>query len=151
MCVRESEKSEMGNFLSGAQRAASGGGTGSAQPERPGDLDSCLWPVWARVVDALPVGVVGASDVELLRQLCEALYVQAQCWRSIVESGVLTEDKAHGGDVRRNPAVMTWRQAADTARQCMALMGMSPVARQRMQDDGPQVDEFDQFLTRRHG
>ena len=122
-----------------------------ARLEMPGDLDRRLWEIWARVVGALPPGVVDASDVELLRQMCEALYVQAECWRAITEHGVLTEDRAHGGDVRRNPAVMTWRQAADTARQCMALLGMSPVARQRMQGDGPQVDEFDQFLMRRHG
>lgn len=142
----------MGSFLSGRKRdgvaAAAGEGPALAMPD---DLDLALQVYWDRVVAQLPAGVATDNDQRLIVQLCEALYVQAQAWEDIKRNGISTVDEAHGGELRRNPAIITWRQAADMARQCMALLGLSPVSRARMASGGESAsNEFLKFLQRRH-
>lgn len=139
----------MGNFLSGPQTTVA---TGGAPLVRPDELDGELEPYWDQVCRLLPAGIAAAGDTMLVVQLCEALYVQRQAWIQIVSDGIETEDKAHGGDKRRSPAVITWRQAADAARQCMNMLGMSPVSRSRLEAAAqPQDDPFTAYLRRRHG
>ncbi len=141
----------MGNFLSGPRTGAVSRETKSPLV-MPDDLADDLRPHWERVVAQLPAGVATAADVALIVQLCEALHVQAQAWQQIRTDGITTQDAAHGGEARRNPAVITWRQAADMARQCMSLLGMSPVSRARMQADSDSSSvEFVRYLQRRHG
>ena len=141
----------MGNFLSGKRTEAVSRETG-APLVMPADLDSELQPYWLRVVVQLPAGVATNNDQQLIIQLCEALYVQAQAWQEIKTGKISTEDAAHGGELRRNPAIITWRQAADMARQCMSLLGMSPVSRARIQADSDSGStDFLQYLQRRHG
>jgi P27 family predicted phage terminase small subunit len=118
----------------------------------PEDLADELRPYWLRVVAQLPAGIATAADEGLIVQLCEALYIQAQAWQEIKQDGITTEDAAHGNEARRNPAVITWRQAADMARQCMSLLGLSPVSRARMQaDSDTSSTEFIRYLQQRHG
>lgn len=141
----------MGNFLSGRRTEGVSQGTAAQPLAMPLDLPSELAPYWARVTPQLPGGVT-ANDQQLVVQLCEALYVQGKAWQSIVSAGISSEDAAHGNEVRRNPAIITWRQAADMARQCMALLGLSPVSRARMQADADAGStEFLKYLQRRHG
>ena len=83
-------------------------------------------------------------------QLVQAIHIQSECWQKIMADGVLTEDKAHGGELRRHPAVVVWRQATDMARQCMNLLGMSPAARARIQEPaGGEHNPFEEFLRKR--
>lgn len=141
----------MGNFLSGKRTESVSRETGEplAMPE---SLDIELQPYWLRVVAQLPAGVATISDQLLIVQLCEALYIQAQAWQEIKAGKISTEDAAHGGELRRNPAIITWRQASDMARQCMSLLGMSPVSRARIQADSDAGSgEFLKYLQRRHG
>ena len=141
----------MGNFLSGPQTPATGTNKG-APLVRPDGLGEELEPYWAQVCRLLPDGVAAAGDAMLVMQLCEALYVQRQAWQQITRDGIETEDRAHGGDKRRNPAIITWRQAADAARQCMSMLGLSPVSRSRLVAAAQPVDDpFTAFLRRRHG
>ena len=61
-------------------------------------------------------------------------------WRMkrILTGGIEVADSAHGDEPRRNPAIITWRQAADMCTSLMNLLGMSPVSRSRLQsgDEG---------------
>ena len=117
----------------------------------PAYLAEEIKEIFSQVVGELPPGLAKAPDTRLIIQLAEALYIQMESWKKIVSEGLLTEDRAHGGEWRRHPAVLNWRQAADTARQCMNLLGMSPASRARIQiADGLQQDSFEEFLNRRH-
>ncbi len=141
----------MGNYLSGPQTPAElpAGGPALTQPD---NLSPELLPFWLRISALLPDGIAAQHDQQLVVQLCEALYVQAEAWKAIRRDGIETEDRAHGGDKRRNPAIITWRQAADAARQCMNLLGLSPVSRSRLvAAERPNDDPFTSFLRRRHG
>ena len=118
----------------------------------PVDLAPELRPYWDEIEAKLPAGVVKDHDVFLIVQLCQAMHAQALAWKNVVADGIETVDMAHGGEKRRNPAIITWRQAADMARQCMNMLGLSPISRARIQsaDDG-QRDQFLDYLRRRHG
>ncbi len=118
----------------------------------PIDLAEELQPYWERVMAQLPAGIATGADEGLIVQLCEVLYLKAEAWKQIKADGINTVDAAHGGELRRHPAVITWRQAADMALQCMGLLGMSPVSRARIQaDSDTSSTDFLQYLQRRHG
>jgi P27 family predicted phage terminase small subunit len=109
-------------------------------------------PYWTAILEQLPVGVATAHDTQIVMQLCQALHLQATAWRQIIDDGIETVDAAHGGDKRRNPAIITWRQAADMALQCMNLLGLSPVSRARIKAaDAERADPFLEYLRQRHG
>lgn len=142
----------MGNFLSGRrseQSAVSSGPGLSTAP--PAWLAHELHDYWRTVVEMLPPKMATTYDQRLIGQLCEALYVQDKAWQSIVADGIDQSDTAHSNEKRRNPAIITWRQAADMARQCMSLLGMSPVSRARIQPDSDGApNEFVRYLQRRN-
>ena len=116
----------------------------------PDYLDAALIPIFEAVAAEVPAGLARAPDVRLIVQLVQAIHVQSECWTKIMADGVLTVDSTHGGELRRHPAVMVWRQATDMARQCMNLLGMSPAARARIQEPGgADHDPFEEFLRRR--
>lgn len=141
----------MGNFLSGKRAQSVSRETGVALA-MPNDLAIELQPYWERVTAQLPAGIATDADEGLIIQLCEALYMRAEAWKEIIADGITTVDAAHGGELRRHPSVITWRQAADMARQCMSLLGMSPVSRARIQaDSDTSSNDFLQYLQRRHG
>lgn len=143
----------MGNFLSGRrpETVTPNIGTGvSAEP--PKWLATELHEYWRVVVTMLPTGTAMRYDERLIGQLCEALFVQDAAWSAIATNGIEETDTAHNNEKRRNPAIITWRQAADMARQCMSLLGMSPVSRARIQaDSDPGANEFMRYLQRRNG
>lgn len=141
----------MGNFLSGRRKAeqqASGGEPLAV----PAWLDANLHAYWSMVAE-LAANETDAPDALLMAQLCEHLYVKDEAWRMIVTDGITEMDTAHNNETRRHPAVIIWRQAADGARQCMSLLGMSPVSRARLKADGADgaQSEFMAFLQQRHG
>jgi P27 family predicted phage terminase small subunit len=140
-----------GNYLSGKKEITPAIAT-ATQPDlvAPDYLDAALIPIFDAVASEVPAGLARAPDVRLIVQLCQAIHVQGECWQKIMEDGVLTVDSTHGGELRRHPAVMVWRQATDMARQCMNLLGMSPAARARIQEPGVgDHDPFEEFLRRR--
>jgi P27 family predicted phage terminase small subunit len=142
----------MGNFLSGRRTETSVANQDGQTLVMPADLAPELQAYWGRVVAQLPDGVATAADAQLIVQLCQALYVQGKAWGEILSDGITTLDAAHGGEMRRHPSVITWRQAADMARQCMSLLGLSPVSRARIQADSSAGSvEFIKYLQRRHG
>lgn len=139
----------MGNFLSGSRSLAPDSGP---PLETPADLPWQLAPYWKTVCAQMPEGIAVVYDTQIVITLCQSLYLQDKAMQSIIQSGIDAEDAAHGGDMRRNPNLITWRQAADKAIECMNLLGMSPISRKRIQaGDGERVDPFLEFLRRRDG
>jgi P27 family predicted phage terminase small subunit len=140
----------MGNFLSGRRAQMVAGENGEPLPV-PGWLDAELHSYWETVTALAPGEFAKAPDTLLIAQLCEHLYVKDQAWRQLREGGITELDTAHNNEVRRHPAVMIWRQAADGARQCMSLLGMSPVSRARLKADDAEgaKSEFAAFLLQR--
>jgi P27 family predicted phage terminase small subunit len=142
----------MGNFLSGRRATMEAGQRNEPLPV-PTWLDAELHSYWRTVTALAPGEFAREPDTLLLAQLCEHLYVKDQAWRQLREAGITELDTAHNNEVRRHPAVMIWRQAADGARQCMSLLGMSPVSRARLKADAAESvqSEFLAFLQRRNG
>lgn len=74
-----------------------------------------------------------------------------KAYRQILDGGIETVDATHGGEKRRNPAIITWRQASDMVTTLMNMLGMSPVSRARIQGrDSENADPFMDFLRRRN-
>lgn len=119
----------------------------------PAWLDPELQTYWQMVTALAPGEFTGEPDALLIAQLCEHLYVKDKAWKEIATAGITELDTAHNNETRRHPAVMIWRQAADGARQCMSLLGMSPVSRARLKADNAESvqTEFLAFLQRRNG
>jgi P27 family predicted phage terminase small subunit len=139
----------MGNFLSGPRELG-------AQPVppliEPVGLDAQLQPYWQRIMELLPPGVAGSHDAQIVLQLCQAMHVRDTAYAQILEGGIAVADAAHGDEPRRNPAIITWRQAAEMCTQLMNLLGLSPVSRLRIQGaDTAQADPFLDYLRRRNG
>jgi phage terminase small subunit len=83
--------------------------------------------------------------------LCQALHVRDRAYEQVLSGGIEVADAAHGGEPRRNPAIITWRQAADMATGLMNLLGLSPVSRARIQSaDGEKTDPLTDFIRRRY-
>lgn len=139
----------MGSFLSGAGTVTPTNGPALTAPE---DLAAQLQPYWKIVVEQLPADTATAHDTQVILQLCQALHVRDRAYQQILDGGIETTDNTHGGEKRRNPAIITWRQAADMATQIMNLLGMSPVSRVRIQGRGADDhDPFLEYLRRRDG
>ena len=103
-------------------------------------------------MELLPPGVVGSHDAQIVLQLCQAMYVRDRAYAQILTGGIEVTDTAHGDEPRRNPAIITWRQAAEMCTQLMNLLGLSPVSRLRIQGaDAAQADPFLDYLRRRNG
>ena len=139
----------MGNFLSGPREL-------NAQPIQPllepVGLDAQLQPYWQRIMELLPPCVAGSHDAQIVLQLCQAMHVRDTAYAQILIGGIEVADAAHGDEPRRNPAIITWRQAAEMCMQLMNLIGLSPVSRMRIQGaDAAQADPFLDYLHRRNG
>ena len=139
----------MGNYLSGPREIQPSEGP---PLEMPAELDFRLRPYWEMVAGLLPDGIAASHDAQVVLQLCQALHVRDEAYKRILSGGIEVADSAHGDEPRRNPAIITWRQAADMCTSLMNLLGMSPVSRARLQpgDEG-KVDPFLEFLRKRNG
>lgn len=90
-----------------------------------------------RIVETVPK--LSAADEATVETLAEALVLQRASFAAILEHGLLVEDKAHGNELRRNPALIAWRTAAEVARASAAKLGATPLDRARLgvqEDDG---------------
>ena len=140
----------MGNFLSG-QRGVVAQQQHGEPLAMPDGLDPTLLPYWETVAALLPKGVAAKHDTQIVLQLCQALHVRDRAYEQILSGGIEVADAAHGGEPRRNPAIITWRQAADMATGLMNLLGLSPISRARIQSaDGEKADPLSEFIRRRH-
>lgn len=83
-----------------------------------------------RVVNAAPWLTV--ADAPMIEQLAEALVLQQAAFALLVPKKLLIVDRAHGNDLRRNPALIAWRTAAEVARAAAAKLGVSPMDRARL-------------------
>ena len=139
----------MGNYLSGPREIQPSEGP---PLEMPAELDFRLRPYWEMVAGLLPDGIAASHDAQVVLQLCQALHVRDEAYKRILSGGIEVADSAHGDEPRRNPAIITWRQAADMCTSLMNLLGMSPVSRARLQpgDEG-KADPFLEFLRKRNG
>ena len=139
----------MGNYLSGPREIQPSEGP---PLEMPADLDFRLRPYWEMVAGLLPDGIAASHDAQVVLQLCQALHVRDEAYKRILSGGIEVADSAHGDEPRRNPAIITWRQAADMCTSLMNLLGMSPVSRSRLQSgDEGRADPFLEFLRKRNG
>jgi P27 family predicted phage terminase small subunit len=140
-----------GNYLSGPSKITPAIATANQVDLVPPDyLDASLIPIFKAIASEVPAGLARPSDVRLIVQLCQAMHMQDETWAKLMEDGLLTVDKTHGGEQRKHPAFAMWRQATDMARQCMNLLGMSPAARARIQEPGiSDHDPFEGYLRRR--
>ena len=123
-----------GTFLSGNYRAAVTTKPKTAQRiMAPASLAAEVKPTFRQLVRILNEdGSLRPSDAPLLAQAAESIYLAQKSMETVIRFGVLVTDKAHGSDVKRNPALLVWRQATDTARACLSLLGGSPAARMRI-------------------
>ena len=139
----------MGNYLSGPREIQPSEGP---PLEMPAELDFRLRPYWEMVAGLLPDGIAVSHDAQVVLQLCQALHVRDRAYERILTGGIEVADSAHGDEPRRNPAIITWRQAADMCTSLMNLLGMSPVSRSRLQSgDEGRADPFLEFLRKRNG
>lgn len=142
----------MGSFLSGQRTVTMQAGGDAPALVAPADLDPQLQPYWDTVMDQLPANIATGHEVQAVLQLCQALHVRDTAYRQILDGGIETVDATHGGEKRRNPAIITWRQASDMVTTLMNMLGMSPVSRARIQGrDSENADPFLEFLRRRNG
>jgi P27 family predicted phage terminase small subunit len=97
---------------------------------------------YRRLVQALPD--VTQADEALLETLAQALVLQRTAFAEILQEGLLVVDAAHGGDLRRNPALIAWRTASEVTRAALARLGGSPLDRQRLPEpaDGPTLQDI---------
>ena len=139
----------MGNHLSGPREIQPSEGP---PLEMPAGLDDKLRPYWEMVAGLVSDRMVKASDAQVVLQLCQALHVRDRAYERILAGGIEVADSAHGDEPRRNPAIITWRQAADMCTSLMNLLGMSPVSRSRLQSgDEGKADPFLEYLRKRNG
>lgn len=74
-------------------------------------------------------------DELALASLCLAFSTMVECAESIATDGALIKD-ARGG-VRRNPALLAWRDASSQVRSWCSEFGLSPAARSVIPADKP--------------
>ena len=142
----------MGSFLSGKSAVALQTTDDAPALVAPVDLDPQLQRYWDMVMVQLPANIATGHEAQVVLQLCQALHVRDKAYRQILDGGIETVDATHGGEKRRNPAIITWRQASDMVTTLMNMLGMSPVSRARIQGrDSETADPFVEFLRRRNG
>lgn len=83
-----------------------------------------------RIVRVVPG--LSAADEATVGTLAEALVLQRMSFAAIQKHGLLVPDVAHGGELRRNPALIAWRTAVEVARAAAAKLGATPLDRARL-------------------
>ena len=85
-----------------------------------------------QALNAMPVEAVDAWQVVIAAKL---LTTALQLEKAIEVEGVVTPDKAHGGDLRKNPLLSPYRQFLKDAETSLAALGLNPAARARLRLD----------------
>lgn len=112
--------------------------TPTAPPQCPARLPAGVKRHYRRLGKVLELG---PADESMLSSLSQGLWLQELAVAAIEKDGLLVKDTAHGDgtDLRRHPALIAWRTAAEVVRAAAMRLGASPLDRQRL----PAPDEGD--------
>lgn len=119
-------------------------------PTRPDWLSADGRKAWDELAPELErVGLLTKVDGFGFALACEDLAIARAALRSIRRGtgySVLTKDRAHGGEPRKHPALMVYRQHADAFRAWCKEYGLTPSARVGLPAPGDDGDEDDDLL-----
>lgn len=101
-----------------------------AVPRTTGIKSPEVKDVFRRIVATVP-GLT-AADEATVTTLAEATVLQRRAFAEIMAYGLLVPDMAHGGDLRRNPALIIWRTAVEVSRAAAGKLGATPLDRARL-------------------
>ena len=85
-----------------------------------------------RALEGMPVESIDVWQVVIASKLLTTAW---QLEKAIEVDGVVTPDKAHGGDLRKNPLLSPYRQFLKDAETSLAALGLNPAARARLKLD----------------
>lgn len=110
-------------------------------PETPSDLGPAARAEWERVVPMLwNRRVIEDLDVNVLRAYCQTAALVWECDRQLVNEGLVTLSSR--GVPTQNPIVRTRTQLIETMRKLSIELGLTPLARGRVQPmPEPDVDD----------
>jgi P27 family predicted phage terminase small subunit len=102
--------------------------------ERPSFLSGEAAEIWSQVTGAMPNGTYTAADVPVLAIYCQACAL----WRAAQQVLVVEGLSAPGsrGQLAPHPAVAIAARQADLILKAADRLGLSPVARTRLEDCG---------------
>lgn len=80
-----------------------------------------------------------AGDTLMILQYAQALVIQLKAFEEMLAEGIWIHDTTHGDgtEKRRHPNVITWRTAAEQARQAAMRLGVTPLDRMRVVAEEP--------------
>lgn len=128
-----------------------------AGAKRPRHLTEGARKAWEYLVRDLDAcGIVTKVDSAALEVLCNAYAQYVDMAKNVAQYGpVLVHKDEESGrvELRRSPYFAILKESETTLMRCFAEFGMTPSARSRIRlpDRPSEIDEFDQFLDKKHG
>lgn len=113
-------------------------------PEMPHDLPAEAVTQWHALAKALTAsGLLTPIDGAVLEMACYSFALFRKAEREIAKGGIMQTTK--DGRLRKRPWVSISRQASANYRTLSALLGLSPLDRQRIPQQAFNPDEFTRF------
>jgi P27 family predicted phage terminase small subunit len=110
----------------------------------PDFLDGEAAAEWDRAIAAMPPGLYTTADVPAMTVHCLAWSIYRDAWDQVQEYGLTTVGSQ--GQPVVHPAVMVMTKQAEVLTRNGEKLGMSPVARSRIEFNGPPKEsDFDQM------
>lgn len=119
------------------------------KPVIPPGLNEEARGMWREIIDNLPNNLLARVDTGILERHCIAWARYRDCQRKIEKTGLLVQSPQ--GPIR-NPLLVTQNQAAKEMHSTGGELGLSPVARARLNEPAaPGTDPMDYLMGMNEG
>lgn len=115
----------------------------------PAGMSATARAMWQRLApECSKIGTLTVVDVPAFVDLCECFAIREAARKAVVKNSayvVLTRDRAHGGEPRRHPALLIFKQFDEAFRAWCKEFGLTPSARVGLPvaaDDGDEDDDL---------
>lgn len=124
-------------------------GSGEAPADLARGVPAEVRKEYKRLLSLLPVERTERQDIVLVQQLAESLVLRAKAFADLMDNGIMREDTRHGGITSKNPAVLIWKQAGDSALALAKELGIGAKARRSLPeiDGADETTSVDDFFT----
>ncbi|MFQ6181647.1 phage terminase small subunit P27 family [Sinorhizobium meliloti] len=115
-------------------------------PQPPKDWPAAAKREWRRIMPILVErGVLSPADMHAVERFCEAAADIASAREAIAQHGAYIADRH--GELKRNPAYATLREATAESRRWSAEIGLTPASRSRVTAEPEVADDDDSPLA----
>lgn len=115
--------------------------TKSGKLKLPAGYPRILLETFNTLVEELSQHPLAPVDAYTIADCAAYLWQKREALAQLAKEGITTTDAAHGGEVRKHPALTIYRQADMQFQRLAIQLGMTPASRARLMPPEPEIDD----------